>query len=231
MNNTPADTVEVLDDENRSKLATLKSIVQQQQTLIHDKKAAALRDAEVSVRQRADNQRALREEIAKYESYIHKHQQKQPKTREQVRQLEQQVEEYRTQYQNSQAKKRSIQQTRDHKEAQTIKARKQLEKAELLANTEALQLKITGLGDFKNKFEFRCIDENHPEKEYSFVLRLSEDGIYSVTACDPPIRNLDELEAQLRQEGDPYLFLKRMRNAFSEHAASNGDADTMKLLL
>ena len=46
-------------------------------------------------------------------------------------------------------------------------------------------------------------------------------GIYIVTECDPVINKLDELVEQLQQDNDPFLFMKRMRNAFCEYALNN----------
>ncbi|KAI9253855.1 chromosome segregation protein Spc25-domain-containing protein [Phascolomyces articulosus] len=220
------------ENEYESRFARIQSIVQQHSTLVHEKKAAVQRDVEASIRQSTDNQRALREEIIKYENYVQQHQQKLPDTQERTKQLAEELEGYRSQYEAKLTKLKNIQQARDRlkatierrkadKEAQTSKARKQLDKAELLANREALQLKITGLGDFKNKFEFKCINENHPDQIFSFVLRVSADGTYSVSECNPLIDNLDEMVNKLRQENDPYLFIKRMRNAFCEYVVNS----------
>ena len=51
--------------------------------------------------------------------------------------------------------------------------------------------------------------------------RMGIGNIYIVTECDPVINKLDELVEQLRQDNDPFLFMKRMRNAFCEYALNN----------
>ncbi|KAI7855952.1 hypothetical protein BDC45DRAFT_81304 [Circinella umbellata] len=232
--NNPLETpkLESKDNDIQIQLEQIKSFLQKQKTFIYNKKEEIQHDAEAKIQQREDEQRALDQEIVKYETYIHKHQQKLPETKEKTNQLENEVKEYRSKYQtllqDHKTKrqmynrlKTTLEQRKEEKDEKISKARKELYKSELKANREALQLKITGLGDFQNKFEFKCINKKYPEHIYSFVLRISEEGEYSVTECNPVLNRLDELLEQLRQDNDPYMFMKRMRNAFCDYALNN----------
>ncbi|KAJ0965144.1 hypothetical protein J5N97_026282 [Dioscorea zingiberensis] len=70
------------------------------------------------------------------------------------------------------------------------------------------------------KFIFNKIDAKHPEKEYSFTVKLNGD-VCDLLHCDPYLDNLDELIKDMNKTNGLFKFVRLMRMKF-QAAALNG---------
>lgn len=70
------------------------------------------------------------------------------------------------------------------------------------------------------KFSFIYIDQNDWEKEFSFVIDVSEAN-YRVIECQPGLPHMSPLLERLNMDRDFYGFLKRVRKAFVSLAGNN----------
>ncbi|CAO3673482.1 unnamed protein product [Rhizopus stolonifer] len=69
------------------------------------------------------------------------------------------------------------------------------------------QLQIMPLPDESIKFIYLKISQKLPEKEYSFVLHISETRIYSVRDCIPDMPFMSDQIVELNATRDLYMFL------------------------
>ncbi|CAO3616061.1 unnamed protein product [Cunninghamella blakesleeana] len=79
---------------------------------------------------------------------------------------------------------------------------------------KVIPLKLNNL-----KFEFTLIDEKNPDKVFSISLNM-DNNEYTVLECQPMIPLLENLMSDLRQHGDPFLFIKLVRQQFCKLAST-----------
>ncbi|XP_062861880.1 kinetochore protein Spc25 [Trichomycterus rosablanca] len=79
---------------------------------------------------------------------------------------------------------------------------------------EQLCLEIRKIQGEKLQFIFRNINHKNPQGPYTFVLRISEDGVYQIVSCDPPLVQMDHLERRLQETNNFSAFLANVRREF-----------------
>ncbi|KAK1788568.1 hypothetical protein P4O66_002443 [Electrophorus voltai] len=79
---------------------------------------------------------------------------------------------------------------------------------------ERLSLEIRKIQGEKLQFIFRNINHKNPESAYTFLLRISEDGVYQMISCDPPLEQAVHLERKLQETNNFSAFLANVRKEF-----------------
>ncbi|CAO3627374.1 unnamed protein product [Cunninghamella echinulata] len=105
------------------------------------------------------------------------------------------------------------------KEQRILHQEKQRKQQQCLALMKRSGLKIIPLKKNNLKFEFKLIDEKDPDKLFSISLNL-DDNKYTVLECEPMVPELENLVKDLEQHGDPFLFIKLIRQQFCKLASS-----------
>ena len=83
---------------------------------------------------------------------------------------------------------------------------------ELKAYQDFLGLNIAGVRSDEMKFSFSCIDAKNWDREFWFVVNVSE--VYRVVECEPFLPQMKQLEDKLNRDQDFYSFVLAMRQAF-----------------
>jgi kinetochore protein Spc25 len=83
---------------------------------------------------------------------------------------------------------------------------------ELKAYQDYLGLKIMGVRSDEMKFSFVCIDNKNWDREFWFVVNVSD--VYRVVECEPFLPDMKVLEEQLNRDQDFYNFVRNVRQAF-----------------
>ncbi|KPP73476.1 kinetochore protein Spc25-like [Scleropages formosus] len=78
-----------------------------------------------------------------------------------------------------------------------------------------LGLEIRKIHGEKLQFIFRSIDSKDPESVYTFILQISEEGLYQVVSCDPPLKCMAQLEKRLQETKNFSAFLANVRKEFA----------------
>ncbi|KAL4065761.1 chromosome segregation protein Spc25-domain-containing protein [Scleroderma yunnanense] len=87
--------------------------------------------------------------------------------------------------------------------------------AELAAYQSWLHCHIDGIETDQLLIRFSHVDEVNLDREFSFVLDVSEPS-YNIITTTPPLPELPILLNELKETGNIYRFIKLMRVAFSE---------------
>nr|XP_023672278.1 kinetochore protein Spc25 [Paramormyrops kingsleyae]XP_023672358.1 kinetochore protein Spc25 [Paramormyrops kingsleyae] len=77
-----------------------------------------------------------------------------------------------------------------------------------------LGLEIRKIHGEKLQFIFRGINSSDPDGVHTFILRLSEEGLYQVVSCDPPLERMAHLEKRLLETNNFSAFLANVRKEF-----------------
>ncbi|XP_006636671.1 kinetochore protein Spc25 [Lepisosteus oculatus] len=80
---------------------------------------------------------------------------------------------------------------------------------------ESLGLEIRKLHGEKLQFVFRRVNHKDLDSVYTFTLRISEEGIYEVVSCDPPLECMSHLESRLQETNNFSAFLTNVRKEFA----------------
>ena len=70
------------------------------------------------------------------------------------------------------------------------------------------------------RFSFTQLDPANPYQKYSFCLEATDDELWSVVDCQPPVlayETVHELVAPLNDTNDMMSFVRGMRRAFLQH--------------
>ncbi|XP_044522457.1 kinetochore protein Spc25 [Gracilinanus agilis] len=79
---------------------------------------------------------------------------------------------------------------------------------------DQLGLEIRKIYGGKLQFIFRCIDPKAPEKPFTFILRINEEGDYEVSDSAPHLECLAEFQEKVRKTNNFSAFLANVRKAF-----------------
>ncbi|RCI01705.1 hypothetical protein CU098_011734 [Rhizopus stolonifer] len=130
-----------------------------------------------------------------------------------LEQLKQQYEDRETQLKKKTAKRDQLKETFMEKKMEIeyrineSEGRSKKALRELEACMFYTQLQIMPLPDESIKFIYLKISQKLPEKEYSFVLHISETRVYSVRDCTPDMPFMSNQIVELNATRDLYMFL------------------------
>ena len=79
---------------------------------------------------------------------------------------------------------------------------------------EQLGLSFKRVADNFLRLTFTQIDAAAPSREFTFVIHVGADSIYTVETCDPPVPQLRDLLKSLNGSNDFSAFVRGMRRAF-----------------
>lgn len=127
--------------------------------------------------------------------------------REQCAAIEVEVEQYRAIVSNLHRERNN--------EENTLNTHAAFVAAELSAYQSWLHCYIDGIETDKLLIRFSHVDEANLDREFSFVLDVSEPS-YNVITTTPPLPKLPILLNALKETGSIYRFIKLMRIAFLE---------------
>ncbi|XP_041056824.1 kinetochore protein Spc25 [Carcharodon carcharias] len=103
-----------------------------------------------------------------------------------------------------------------------ISTQKQENKAKLKElNTSAemfkkrMGLEIRKVHGEQLQFIFKCISHKNPKQPFTFLLKISEEGNYEVTSCEPPLECMPLLQEKLKETNNFSAFLANVRKAFT----------------
>ncbi|XP_063070148.1 kinetochore protein Spc25 [Engraulis encrasicolus] len=125
--------------------------------------------------------------------------------------------------------KESLQQRMERLRAEQAK-RKELVMAQNKANKNRLKelhsmsglyqkylaLEIRKIHGEKLQFVFRNMDPKDPESPFTFILSISDEGVYRIESCSPPLECMAELEKKLNELNKFSAFIPNVRKAFKD---------------
>jgi hypothetical protein len=83
--------------------------------------------------------------------------------------------------------------------------------------TQRLGIRITKFAEGKLRISMRFIDPKDPEREFSFLVKISDDGDdYQVERVNPPVKNLEGMVEQLNETSDFSHFVRAIRRKFKD---------------
>ena len=79
---------------------------------------------------------------------------------------------------------------------------------------EQLGLSFKRVADNFLRLTFTQIDASAPSREFTFVIHVGADNVYTVETCQPAVPRLRELLAELNGSNDFSGFVRGMRREF-----------------
>lgn len=101
----------------------------------------------------------------------------------------------------------------DSQSTATEEVKKELEKAAGYFS-ERMGMKINKVSGERVQIIFTSIDDKDPQQPFCFCVKITKERSYTVTDCEPLVKDLDELSQKLNKTNDFRSFVITMRRRF-----------------